>query len=89
MVYGNEAEKNFFNFYQSLESMNFQIDLIKQFNYFDINRWDVILKNGKVIKLPIENYENSLNKFLSIHNNDNFNNFKVFDYRIKDQLILK
>tara|TARA_B100000214_G_scaffold219668_1_gene159737 strand:+ start:2707 stop:3381 length:675 start_codon:yes stop_codon:yes gene_type:complete len=89
LVYGNEAEKNFFNFYQSLESMNFQIDLIKQFNYFDINRWDVILKNGKVIKLPIENYENSLNKFLSIHNNDNFNNFKVFDYRIKDQLILK
>ena len=47
--------------------MNFQTELIKQFNYFDINRWDVILKDGKVVKLPTENYENSLNKFLSIY----------------------
>ena len=67
LVYGKEAGKNFPTFYQSLESMNFQIELIKQFNYFDINRWDVILKDGKVVKLPTENYENSLNKFLSIY----------------------
>ena len=26
--------------------------LIKQFNYFNINRWDIILNDGKVIKLP-------------------------------------
>ena len=28
------------------------MDQIKQFNYFNINRWDIILKNDKVIKLP-------------------------------------
>tara|TARA_Y100001960_G_scaffold48508_1_gene49136 strand:- start:963 stop:1637 length:675 start_codon:yes stop_codon:yes gene_type:complete len=89
LVYGKEAGKNFPTFYQSLESMNFQIELIKQFNYFDINRWDVILKDGKVVKLPTENYENSLNKFLSIYKKNNFSNFKVFDFRIKGQLVLK
>ena len=59
LVYGKEAGKNFSTFYQSLVDMNFQVELIKQFNYFDINRWDVILKDGKVVKLPTENYENS------------------------------
>tara|TARA_B100000959_G_C14968613_1_gene618794 strand:- start:980 stop:1654 length:675 start_codon:yes stop_codon:yes gene_type:complete len=89
LVYGKEAGKNFSTFYQSLESMNFQTELIKQFNYFDINRWDVILKDGKVVKLPAENYENSLNKFLSIYKKNNFSNFKIFDFRIKGQLVLK
>ena len=89
LIYGKEAGKNFSTFYQSLESMNFKIELIEQFNYFDINRWDVILKDGKVVKLPTENYENSLNKFLSIYKKNNFNNFEVFDFRIKGQLILK
>ena len=89
LVFGKQAGKNFSIFYQSLESTNFQIGLIKQFNYFDINRWDVILKDGKVVKLPNKNYENSLNKFLSIYKKNNFSNFKVFDFRIKGQLVLK
>ena len=89
LVYGKEAGKNFSTFYQSLADMNFQMELIKQFNYFDINRWDVILKDGKVVKLPTENYENSFKKFLSIYKKSNFSNFKVFDFRIKGQLVLK
>ena len=89
LVYGKEAGKNFSTFYQSLVDMNFQMELIKQFNYFDINRWDVILKDGKVVKLPTENYENSFKKFLSIYKKSNFSNFKVFDFRIKGQLVLK
>ena len=89
LVYGKYARQNFSTFYQSLESMNFQIALIKQFNYFDINRWDIILKNDKIVKLPSIDYENSLNKFLSIYNKSNFNKFRVFDFRIKGQLILK
>ena len=58
-------------------------------DYFNINRWDVVLKDDKVVKLPTKNYENSLAKFLSIYKKNNFSNFKVFDFRIKGQLILK
>ena len=36
--------------YTSLKKVDFQIDLIKQFNYFQINRWDIILKNDKILK---------------------------------------
>tara|TARA_B100000029_G_scaffold469148_1_gene506790 strand:- start:7268 stop:7942 length:675 start_codon:yes stop_codon:yes gene_type:complete len=88
-VYGKNAKKSFHIFYKSLENTNFETELIKQFNYFDINRWDIILKNDKVVKLPTNNYENSLKKFLSIYKKENFNAFKIFDFRIKGQLILK
>ena len=89
VVIGNGAQKKFHLFHQSLENVNFESNLIKQFNYFDINRWDVILKDGKVVKLPTESYENSFKKFLSIYKKSNFSNFKVFDFRIKGQLVLK
>ena len=67
----------------------FKIEKIKQLIYFGINRWDVILNDGKVVKLPAENYEASIKKFLSIYKKENFVNFKIFDFRIKGQLILK
>ena len=89
LVFGKQAGKNFSIFYQSLESTNFQIGLIKQFNYFDINRWDILLKDGKILKLPNNNYQNSLEKFLSIYKKEGFSAFKVFDFRISGELILK
>jgi len=88
-VYGKDAEKNFYIFYRRLKSTDFRMKLIEQFNYFGINRWDIILKNDKTIKLPNKNYENSIKKFLSIYDKENFKNFKIFDFRIKGQLILK
>tara|TARA_B100000575_G_C22976416_1_gene563479 strand:- start:410 stop:553 length:144 start_codon:yes stop_codon:yes gene_type:complete len=45
--------------------------------------------NNKTIKLPIKNYEKSLKNFLRINEMDDFTKFKVFDYRINEQLILK
>jgi len=81
--------KIFFTFYPFLEAVGFEIELIKYFNYFDIKRWDIILKDGKLIKLPYTNYEKSLKKFLSIYETENFKKFKVFDFRVNGQLIIK
>ena len=87
LIFGNY--KNFNFFYNDLEKSNFNINKIKAFYYFDIGRWDIILKNGIVIKLPHINYIEGTNNFISIYNKEEFSKFKVFDYRIKDQLILK
>ena len=43
--------------------------------------------DDKTIKLPIIEYLTSLKNFLELKKKD-FNNYKIFDYRIKDQLIL-
>ena len=89
LVFGENADKFFFTFYPSLEVTGFEIELIKYFNYFDIKRWDIILKDGKLIKLPSTNYEKSLKKFLSIYKTENFKKFRVFDFRVNGQLIIK
>ena len=88
-VYGKNADINFYDFYSVLNNTGFKIDKIKQFNYFDINRWDILLKDGKILKLPNNNYQNSLEKFLSIYKKEGFSTFKVFDFRISGELILK
>ena len=88
-VHGKGAKENFSNFYNSLKRVKFNIELIDQFFYFQVNRWDIILKDDKLVKLPVENYEISLVKFLSIYEKKNFLNFKVFDFRMRGQLILK
>ena len=44
--------------------------------------------DGKLVKLPIKDYLSSLKNFMLSQADSNFNNYKIFDYRIKDQLIL-
>ena len=87
IIFGNH--KNFNSFYTKLENNNFDIDKIKAFYYFEAGRWDIALKDERIIKLPETNYENVLKKVKSILNDPSFAKYKIFDYRIKDQLILQ
>ena len=85
-VFGNG--KKFYYLYQDLQSINFPIEKIKSYYFFQSGRWDLITQDDKVIKLPIKNYLLSLKNFMQANNNTNINSYKIFDYRIKDQLIL-
>tara|TARA_A100001011_G_scaffold369722_1_gene425343 strand:- start:125 stop:793 length:669 start_codon:yes stop_codon:yes gene_type:complete len=80
---------DFANFYLSLKKSNFEIEQVSSFQYFEVGRWDIVLKNKKVIKLPVENYLESINNFILLKNDKNFDDYQIFDYRIRDQLILK
>ena len=46
------------------------------------------MHDDKIVKLPIKNYLLSLQNFMKLENNSDFNNYEMFDYRITDQLIL-
>ena len=46
------------------------------------------MRNDKVIKLPIKDYLSSLKNFMISKNNKKFNKYKIYDYRIKNQIIL-
>lgn len=81
-------QKNFLKIHSSLKNVEFPISEIKSFYYFDIGRWDIIMKNNNIIKLPVENFKKSLENYMSIKTNLNFEKYKIFDYRIEDQLIL-
>ncbi len=62
--------------------------MIKTFYFFESGRWDLIMFDNTVIKLPIKNYVFSLENYMLSKDSDNFKKYKIFDYRIKDQLIL-
>ena len=88
-VNGVDGDKNFYIFYKDLMKTEFDINLIEEVRYFKTKRWDIILKNDKLIRLPIMDYNKSLKEFVGFYRKDEFKNFTVFDFRINGQLILK
>ena len=85
-VFGNE--KDFYVLYKNLQNIKFPIKTIKTFYLFESKRWDLIMNDDKLVKLPIKNYLFALKNFVFLKENSNFDNYNMFDYRIKDQLIL-
>ncbi len=86
-VFGNE--KKFKVLYEDLKKINFPLNEIKKFVLFETNRWDLETFNNRTIRLPSENYLKSLKNYIEIKSKKDFTKYKVFDYRIKNQLILK
>ena len=86
-VLGNKKE--FKILYKNLKIAKFPTKLIKNYTLYESKRWDLQTIDKKVIKLPIKNYIESLKNFMMIINNKNFTKYFIFDYRIKNQLILK
>lgn len=87
LIFGDK--KNFAILYKRLKEINFPINTIKKYYLYESNRWDLETYKNKVIKLPEKNYLKSLENFMNLRKKNNFNNYKVFDYRINSQLILK
>ena len=87
IVFGDE--KNFNIIYNDLKIINFPINEIKKFFLFESKRWDLVTNKNQTIKLPVNNYAQSLENFLNIKEEANLKKFKIFDYRIKNQLIIK
>ena len=85
-VFGNG--KFFYSLYRDLQNIKFPLEKIKSFYFFESGRWDLVMYDDKMIKLPIKDYLVSLKNYMESRNNNNFNNYRIFDYRIKDQLIL-
>ena len=73
----------------NLKKINFPFEEIKKFYLFKSKRWDLLTLKNQLIKLPVNDYNKSLLNFISLKDQANFEKYEIFDYRIKDQLILK
>lgn len=87
IIYGDD--KNFKKLFFDLKKNNFPIEMISKYYFYDVKRWDIEMKDKKIVKLPSKNYRKSLKNFISIQTNKNFEKYKIFDYRLNGQLILK
>ena len=87
VVYGEP--KNFKKLFDELIKINFPTEQILSYRHFVINRWDLVTIDKKILKLPEKNYTKSLIDFINIKDKTNFESYKIFDYRLNNQLILK
>ena len=86
-ILGNKDD--FKIFYNNLKKINFPVDTIEKYIFYETNRWDLKTKNNQVIKLPSKRYTKSLENFLNLKSKNDFEKYQFFDYRISNQLILK
>jgi cell division protein FtsQ len=86
-VFGNKDE--FKILYNNLKKIDFPFHLIKKYTLYSSRRWDLETINNKIIKLPPKDYIKNINNYLNLIKKKDFRKYKVFDYRINNQLILK
>ena len=86
-VLGNKDD--FKVFYNNLIKINFPLNVVKKYTLYETDRWDIETKNDQIIKLPSKNYLKSLKNFLILKSKNDFEKYKLFDYRINKQLILR
>ena len=88
-IFGNDAEKDFINFFNKLEKNNFPKDLIENFYYFQIGRWDLQLSNNQIIKFPVNKLSNSIKKSIELLDRQDFKNYSVIDLRINGKIVVE
>jgi len=88
-IYGQNTEKYFSTFYNMLNKKNFNLKLIKNYYFFESQRWDIELKNGLIVKFPIYELEKAIEISQELIKNKNFNTLSIIDLRIKGKVITK
>lgn len=85
-----EGELNNFKIlYDDLIKIDFPIEEILRYRHFKVNRWDIEMADKKILRLPEKNYTKGLIDFMNVKDKTNYKNYKIFDYRLNNQLILK
>jgi len=87
-IFGKPKIEEFINFKKIIDNSKLSYNDIKNFYFFSSKRWDLELKNSIIIKLSKNYIEDSLDLVVEFLNNQNFEDIKIIDTRIKDQIIL-
>jgi len=86
-VYGKDAEYYFNDFQKLLKLNNFNLNIISGYYFFQINRWDLVTNNQKIIKFPSKNLKEAIIVVNKLLNNKDFNKYSVIDLRINNNII--
>ena len=87
-VFGNPEIYEFLNFKMIIDRSKILYSQIKSLYFFSSKRWDIELKNNKIIKLSRDNPEESLELALEFLYYENIGNIRIIDARVKNQIII-
>ena len=88
-IFGEFSPDIFISFINQLKSNNFPNSQIKNIYYFKINRWDLELLDGKIIKFPHKNTEQAIKESIELLNREDFKKFNTIDLRIDGKIIVE
>ena len=87
-IFGKPSIQEFFKFKRIIDASQFSYNQIKNIYFFPSKRWDLILKNNILLKLPnsitVENLDH-LFKFLESYSTENF---IIVDARLNNKIII-
>ena len=86
-IYGKDAEFYFNDFQKLLKLNNFNINIISSYYFFQINRWDLVTNNQKIIKFPSKGLKEAIKVANKLLNNKDFNKYSIIDLRINNKII--
>ena len=87
-IFGKPSIDEFIKFVHIIEQSKLPINQVKNLYFFQSKRWDLELKNNVILKLSKDHTKLSLDQAFEFLNDNNFNDVKVVDARIKNQIIL-
>jgi cell division protein FtsQ len=87
-IFGNPKIDKFLDFKEIIDQSKISYDEIKNLYFFSSKRWDLELKNNMIIKLSKNYTKESLQLALEFLHNNEIQDIKIIDVRIKNQIIL-
>tara|TARA_Y100001935_G_C17272146_1_gene492563 strand:- start:172 stop:843 length:672 start_codon:yes stop_codon:yes gene_type:complete len=87
-IFGKPDITEFLKFKKIIDNSKISYKEIKSFYYFQSKRWDIKLKNNIEIKLSNKNIIESLENAHRFLNDKSFENLKIIDARINNQIII-
>ena len=87
-IFGKPKIEEFLNFKKIIDKSKFSYNKIKKLYFFPSKRWDLELINGTIIKLSKNYPQDSLELAFEFLYNQNFEDIKIVDVRIKNQIII-
>ena len=88
IVLGSPTIDDFFLIKDNILKSSINFNDIKKLYFFTSRRWDLELRNGVLIKLPIDASFETLNSFFKVMNLSHFKNKDIFDLRVDNQIIV-
>ena len=86
-VFGNPKVEEFLKIFFLINKSDFKYENIKNLFFYKSGRIDLDLKDNILIKLPLNNLENVLEKIFKLISNNQLNK-KIIDARVPNQIIL-
>lgn len=88
LVFGNFDNKEFLKIKEMIDDTKLVYEDIDSIYYFDSKRWDIKMKDGILIKLPNKKALSALKLAVDLLSTKKFEDIKIIDTRINNQIIL-